>query len=171
MVSGRMALLTLAAMFGLGFAAFCAFPLVHQDHLPELPAPPLAQAAGGDGTMPACAVVDRRAGRAVYPLPCPGLRRQGLGRLKVAARQATKPAPLYHIHVGGAHMTGPTPGHVEGIVVWRTVFGVPAGITAIDGTDFRSGWDHRRAARTWGAFLPAEPALGALLAWQRWNAP
>lgn len=62
--------------------------------------------------------------------------------------------PLFR-QVTDATMTGPTPDHVKGTVVWRTLFGVDVG--------GRYDVDTTRWAGTWAMFLVAELALGAFV--------
>lgn len=56
------------------------------------------------------------------------------------------------LQVTDAHMNGPTPDHVKGTVVFRTLFGIEVGET--------HALDYRRWAGVWLAFLVTQAALG-----------
>lgn len=82
----------------------------------------------------------------------PSVSDEALRRLKTQETLGYEIHPLF-LQVAGARMTGPTPDHVEGTVVWRTLFGVDVGQ--------RYDLDVGRWLAVWTAFLLAEFALGA----------
>lgn len=84
----------------------------------------------------------------------PGVSDEALPRLKTQETVGYKIHPLFY-QVRQAHMTGPTPDHVEGSVVWRTLFGVSVG--------HRYDINVERWIAVWGAFLSIELGLGFLV--------
>jgi len=80
----------------------------------------------------------------------PDVSQEALHRLKTQATIGYEIQPLFY-QVTDAHMTGPTPDHVEGTVVWRTLFGVPIGQ--------RYDLNVARWIGVWTLFLATELAL------------
>lgn len=87
----------------------------------------------------------------------PEVSQEAVRRLKTQATIGYEIRPLFH-QVTDAHMTGPTPDHVEGTVVWRTLFGVPVGQ--------RYDLNVVRWIGVWTVFLATELGLGAYMFWR-----
>ena len=87
----------------------------------------------------------------------PEASREAMRRLKTHETFGYKIRPLFY-HVTDAHMTGPTPDHVEGTVIWRTLFGVSVG----------QRYDLNVAPwiGVWTMFLATELGLGAYMLWR-----
>lgn len=165
--SGRAALLTCTAMLAVAGAAWYTPRLAYQDALPDVPAMVGTPAPNGNGAAATCG----EAGPVFGPFPCARLPEEAVRRLKVQAHRQTKLAPLFYIHVADIQLTGPTPDHVAGRVVWRTIFGAPVGETTFSAGGASSTWDPRPGFLVWGALLVAEFGLASLLVWQLWTMP
>ncbi len=165
----RKVLLTLTIMFGLGFAAFGASPLLHQDHLPQVGQRQWME--GNEGGKSVCIVSTVREGRLVYNLPCSQMLREANRRLETQAALGYKIRPGF-MQVTESRVTGDTPDEVTGVAVWRTLFGIPVGEERVDnGNKVSFGLKPGRWLLVWVAFLLAEGALGVYLLQQLWNAP
>ena len=81
----------------------------------------------------------------------PNVSGEALHRLKTQTTADYELRPLFY-QVTDAHMTGPTPDHVQGTVVWRTLFGIPVGQ--------RYDLNTARWITVWTLFLGTELALG-----------
>jgi hypothetical protein len=99
-----------------------------------------------------------------------GVPDEALRRLKVRAASTLKLPPLFS-QVVDARMTGDSADHVEGTVVWRTVFGLRAGEIRVYGQHLTPRYEHRTTLAAWAAFLLTEAGLGVLLVRQLWDGP
>jgi hypothetical protein len=105
------------------------------------------------------------------PFLCARLPEEAVRRLKVQLAHQTKLASLFHLQVVDGRMTGPTPDHVEGRVVWRTVFGVAVATTTVQADQWSTVWDRWPGLLVWAALLLVELGLAGLLLWQLWAMP
>ncbi|MBI4497337.1 MAG: hypothetical protein HY689_05505 [Chloroflexi bacterium] len=103
----------------------------------------------------------------VYPDQAPGVPREALRRLKTQAGQPFKLRRLAYLQVTDAEMTGDTPDHVKGTVVFRTLFGIPFGVSSVSSRDLN--WSI--PAVTWAVFLLAETVLGIVVLRRLWDMP
>lgn len=93
-----------------------------------------------------------------------GVSSEQAGRLKTEMSSGTKFWRLFKLQVSEIRVTGPSPDDAEGVVIWRSAFGVPVGRSAY--ADYSSHFDFS-LARTfvlWSGTFLLEAAMLALTA-------
>ncbi len=91
---------------------------------------------------------------------------EALRRLKI---QAVLPYGGLHprsLQVTEAHMTGPTPDHIEETVVFRSLFGLPVGTVVIQSQDYHLNFDPDAWFGLWFGFVALEVTLGTYALWR-----
>ena len=94
-----------------------------------------------------------------------GISTEQARRLKTQLSTGSKLWRLHKLQVSEIRSTGPTPDAVEGVVIWRSAFGIPVGRSSVVG-----GFSHFDIsfALTWAAWsgtLLLEAAMLALATW------
>jgi hypothetical protein len=153
-------------MLGLGFAAFGAPRLIHRDALPEVGQ--RSWLAGSEGRRATCIVTTTRGERLVYDLACAHMPHEALRRLKAQATVGYTIPPAL-TQVTAARMIGETPNDVEGMVIWRTLFGLPVGTSPVVGYRHNYSLDFEKHLNVALMFLLAEGMLAVVLLRQLWR--
>ena len=107
----------------------------------------------------------------VFPDQAPEVSKEALRRLRTQAAAGVEIAWLLSPQVVDARMVGPTPYHVEGRVVWRSLFGVVVGETTVTQHQSSYRWDTGKLALVWAVFLVTETLLAGSIVWRLRTSP